>query len=212
MRVVPLLCGLALAGCIGSRPLDRTRPDRVRLPAAERINLVRDLVRDAAKRHQVPEDLVLAVIHVESGFRPDVCSRAGACGLMQLMPRTAASLARRLGHEDYDVEDPAFNIDAGTAYLAYLLKLFKGDKAMALAGYNAGPARARRWIKRKGRISRPVRRYVANVLAAQKRFSSNKPSSAPHDEGLDQDGLRALLRAKESEYGPRPDEPLPGPG
>ena len=176
MRVVPLLCGLALAGCIGSRPLDRTRPDRVRLPAAERINLVRDLVRDAAKRHQVPEDLVLAVIHVESGFRPDVCSRAGACGLMQLMPRTAASLARRLGHEDYDVEDPAFNIDAGTAYLAYLLKLFKGDKAMALAGYNAGEAAVDKY---EGIPPyRETQDYVTRVMARVDRLSGPAPSAA----------------------------------
>jgi soluble lytic murein transglycosylase-like protein len=171
------------------------------------------LVRSAAARQKVPEELVLAVIQIESGFRPEVCSHAGACGLMQLMPRTAASLARRMGRgDDFDIADPAFNIEAGTTYLAYLLELFDGDVELALAGYNAGPMRVRRWVRHGQPITTPVRRYVANVLAARERFARRDLAPAPPpliDDGLDQDGLRALLREKEALYGDRPDEPLP---
>ena len=133
---------------------------------------------------------------------------------MQLMPRTAASLARRMGREDYDVADPAFNIEAGTAYLAYLLKLFDGNVKLALAGYNAGPMRVRRWVRHGQPIAPKVRRYVANVLGARERFARRDLAPAPPpptDEGLDRQGLRALLREKEGLYGERPDEPLPEP-
>jgi soluble lytic murein transglycosylase-like protein len=133
---------------------------------------------------------------------------------MQLMPRTAASLARRMGRgDDYDIADPAFNIEAGTTYLAYLLELFEGDVKLALAGYNAGPMRVRRWVRHGRPIATQVRRYVDNVLAARERFARRDLTPAPPppaDDGLDQDGLRALLREKESLYGQRPDEPLPG--
>jgi hypothetical protein len=137
---------------------------------------------------------------------------------MQLMPRTAASLARRLGREEYDIADPAFNIEAGTAYLAYLLRLFDGDVELALAGYNTGPMRVRRWVRQgRGIASRGVRRYAATVLAARERFRERGPASleqpAPAvrmaDDGLDRQGLRALLAEKEALYGERPDEPVP---
>jgi soluble lytic murein transglycosylase-like protein len=221
MRIAAWLLGLVvLPGCAtapgtGSGP---ARPRRLATPRAERVQAVLPLVRQAAARHHVPEDLVLAVIQVESSFRPGARSHAGARGLMQLMPRTAASLARRLGREDYDVEDPAFNIEAGTAYLAYLLDLFDGEVELALAGYNTGPMRVRRWARSgRGVASAEVRRYVATVQAARRGFrergvdSLQKPAPRIElaHEGLDRQGLRALLAEKEALYGERPDEPLP---
>ncbi|MCL6636994.1 MAG: lytic transglycosylase domain-containing protein [Alicyclobacillus sp.] len=94
---------------------------------------VQQLATSAAARYGVPAGLVMSVIAEESGGNPDVVSRAGAVGLMQLLPATAAALGVT------DVRDPAANVDAGTRYLAQLLQQFGGDAALALAAYNAGP-------------------------------------------------------------------------
>ncbi len=172
------------------------------------IDEIRALVSAAAHRHQVPRDLVLAVIAVESSFRPTARSRVGAAGLMQLMPRTAASLARRLEWKNHDVDDPAFNIEAGTYYLAYLIKRFN-DVSLALAAYNAGPGRIGRLVRQGGSLPAYSRRYVAAVAAARRRFDGD--ASADHRviaETMDRAGLRALLR-RELAYGLRQDERLP---
>lgn len=217
-RALLLLLLLLVGGCATAPPpgTGSVHPRRLAAPRAERVQAVLPVVRQAAERHGVPEALVLAVIQVESSFRPDARSHAGARGLMQLMPRTAASLARRLGRESYDIEDPEFNIEAGTAYLAYLLKLFDGDVELALAGYNTGPMRVRRWVRGgRGIASSQVQRYAMTVLAARDRFLESGAAAEPPpavvvaDEGLDRQGLRALLEEKQALYGERPDEPLP---
>ncbi len=86
----------------------------------------------AAARHGVEEALVRAVIHAESAFNPNAISRAGAQGLMQLIPATAS----RFGVTEPFT--PAQNIDGGTAYLAWLSARFGGDLKRIAAGYNAG--------------------------------------------------------------------------
>ncbi len=92
----------------------------------------RDEIAGAARRWRVDPALVRAVIHAESAFNPEAISRAGAQGLMQLMPATA---------DDYGVTD-AFdihqNINAGTRLLADLLARYRGDTELAAAAYNAG--------------------------------------------------------------------------
>lgn len=98
------------------------------------------------------EALVLALIRQESGFMPEVVSGAGARGLMQLLPSTAAKVARAINvkfHAD-KLDDPHFNIRLGSAYLGDLMADFQGSYILALASYNAGPSRARRWIKEYG--------------------------------------------------------------
>ncbi len=92
----------------------------------------RDQIAVAARKHNVSESLILAVIAVESAGRPDARSHAGAEGLMQLIPATA----QRFGVTHS--LDPVQNIDGGAAYLNWLLGTFKGDVLLALAGYNAG--------------------------------------------------------------------------
>ena len=89
-------------------------------------------ITSAAREFGVEEAVVRAVIHAESAYNPTALSRAGAQGLMQLMPPTAA----RFGVSDsYDAGQ---NIRGGVQYLAWLLRRFNGDLTLAAAGYNAG--------------------------------------------------------------------------
>lgn len=91
-----------------------------------------DLIRRASAAHGVDARLVQAVIHVESRYQRKARSRAGAMGLMQLMPETARRYAAKHPY------DPATNIDAGTRHLRWLLDRY--PLALALAAYNAGEA------------------------------------------------------------------------
>ena len=102
--------------------------------------------------------LVLALIRQESQFYIEAVSRSGARGLMQLMPATAKSVAKGLKlpyRKDRLTEDAAFNMRLGTTYLAQLIERFDGSVMMALAGYNAGPHRVVRWVRRYGDPRRP---------------------------------------------------------
>ena len=89
-------------------------------------------VSAAAKKYGVDEAIVRAIMHAESAFNPNALSRAGAQGLMQLMPATA----QRFGVAN--AFDPSQNIHGGVEYLAWLLKRFNNDLTLAAAGYNAG--------------------------------------------------------------------------
>ena len=89
-------------------------------------------IEAAARDHQLPLALVHAVITAESAYDPNAVSRAGAVGLMQLMPATAA----RYGVSDR--RDPVANIAGGTRYLRDLLGMFNNDVRLAVAAYNAG--------------------------------------------------------------------------
>lgn len=85
-----------------------------------------------ARRYEVPEALIHAVIAIESAYDPNAVSRAGAVGLMQLMPATA----KRYGVANR--RDPSANLAGGTRYLRDLLLRFDSNLELALAGYNAG--------------------------------------------------------------------------
>lgn len=95
---------------------------------------VPQLIADAASRYGVPSTLAMSVALRESGLNQRAISSAGAIGVMQLMPATAA----QYGANPYSTTQ---NIDAGMHYLADLLAQFGGDQAKALAAYDAGPAR-----------------------------------------------------------------------
>jgi hypothetical protein len=117
---------------------------------------LRSLAVAAAERHGLDPELVLAVVSVESAFRPEAVSPKGAQGLMQLMPGTAASL----GVEDS--LDPEQNLDGGVRHLGSLIEQYDGDVARALAAYNAGEGA----VARHGGIPpfRETREYVKRVL------------------------------------------------
>jgi soluble lytic murein transglycosylase-like protein len=91
------------------------------------------LVGAAARAHQVSARLITAVIAAESHGDPSAVSRAGAQGIMQLMPATS------LQYGAVNPFDPAQNIDAGTSYLHELLHRYRGNVRLAVAAYNAGP-------------------------------------------------------------------------
>lgn len=98
----------------------------------------------------LPPEIVFGLIRQESGFDQYAISSAGARGLMQLMPATAKTVARkqRLTYKKSKLlSDTAYNVQLGTAYLDGLLGNVDGSLILALAGYNAGPSRARRWVK-----------------------------------------------------------------
>jgi hypothetical protein len=164
---------------------------------SEEVEVVVPLVREAARRNGLPEDLVFGVIWVESRFNPEAVSRVGARGLMQLMPGTAKYLAELIGWEGRpDAFDPEFNIAAGTFYVAKLIEQFDGDVDLALAAYNAGPTKIRRWLAEDG-LPRVSIEYHTMVQTARTFFGGTAAGGAgggvPSTDDLDRLGLAILI-------------------
>jgi soluble lytic murein transglycosylase-like protein len=114
-----------------------------------------------ARKNDLPPELVAAMVHTESDFRPRLVSQKSAQGLMQIVPETAAILGIR------DPFDPAQNVAAGTKYFRYLLDRFDNE-TMALAAYNAGEGN----VERFGGIPpfAETRDYIAKVNRRQSRY------------------------------------------
>ena len=118
--------------------------------------MIEDSIQKAAAKYNLPPVLIKAVMRAESNFEVGAVSKAGAKGLMQLMPATA----KELGVTDiFDIDQ---NIDGGAKYLRQMLDRFDGNIRKALAAYNAGPGAV---IKYNGRVPyAETRQYVKRVL------------------------------------------------
>jgi soluble lytic murein transglycosylase-like protein len=123
--------------CAGE--LGKARSESLSVPVVEREREFHQAISEAASRHQVDAALIKAIIMAESRFNPKAISRCGAQGLMQLMPKTAEAL----GVED--TFDPEQNVDAGVRYFGNLKAMYKGDIELALAAYNAGIMKVKRY-------------------------------------------------------------------
>ncbi len=137
-----------------------------------------DGVKGAAEQASLPPLLVGSVARQESLWDPRAVSRSGALGLLQLMPATARAVAAQAGLPPFGRDrafDPAWNLSAGSHYLASLLARYRGRLSVALAAYNAGPGRADEWLARPGAPKeddlwiesipfRETRSYVRRIL------------------------------------------------
>jgi soluble lytic murein transglycosylase-like protein len=139
----------------------------------------------AAQRHGVDPALLAGLVKQESGFNANAVSSAGARGLTQLMPATAAGLGVT------DPTDPAQALDGGAKYLRQQLDRFGGDVAKALAAYNAGPGAVERFggIPPYAETQEYVRRVQANAeeyRSAGSRTAATAPavSASPSDHGI----------------------------
>lgn len=130
------------------------------------------IIMDAAKKYGIEPSLIKAVIQAESNFRPNVVSRAGAKGLMQLMDGTAKALGVTNSF------DPVQNINGGTKYIAQMIRRYDGDVSVALAAYNAGPGRVSRLgISNEAELQekyhtlpKETQNYVKKVLAFKENY------------------------------------------
>ena len=137
------------------------------LPTADLIRRYTPIIETASRSHGVEAALVHAVITAESGYNPSAVSRAGARGIMQLMPDTA----RRFGVQN--VMDPTENIHGGVKYLRELLTMFNGNMELAVAAYNAGENAVIRNGNRIPPYAETVN-YVPKVLDFYRKFQTRK--------------------------------------
>lgn len=108
----------------------------------------KDIVSDAAKKYDLDEALIFAVIRTESSFNPDAVSSANAMGLMQITRDTYFFVNEKDSRGDLSVEllyDPAVNIDTGSYFLRWLIDDF-GNLDTAIAAYNAGRGNVKKWL------------------------------------------------------------------
>jgi len=124
-----------------------------------------EMIKVYSKRYGLDYDLVRAVVQVESAYKPEVESKAGAQGLMQIMPQTQEELGLKYPF------DPASNIEAGVRYLRSLIDRF-GDVRLALAAYNAGPSKVEKYNGIPPYAE--TKRYVQKVLNIYAKFKRKR--------------------------------------
>ena len=141
-----------------------------------------DLLRTKAAQERVDPALVAALICQESTFDAGAVSRAGARGLMQVMPRTGRTVARTMGmrYETQALHEPTISLALGTHYLRTLMDRFDGSVERALAAYNAGPERVQAWTASRPDMSSEefvesipfteTRLYVMVVLSSREQY------------------------------------------
>lgn len=108
-----------------------------------------NFIDESSVEYNIDSLLIISIIKIESDFNINAVSKKGAIGLMQIMPATAKELVyNNPKYENFTANDlykPKINIDLGTAYLQYLLKIFNNDINLALSAYNAGIGNVLKW-------------------------------------------------------------------
>lgn len=158
----------------GARSRARRKPMRLTAPTASiaspaqagtnEILAIEKSIHNAARKYNLPSNLLRGVIRAESNFQVNAVSHAGARGLMQLMPQTA----KELGVDNpFNIEQ---NIDGGARYLRKMLDNFGGDLKVALAAYNAGPGAVEKYG---GQIPpyQETEQYIKRVLRFSKQMA-----------------------------------------
>lgn len=141
-------------------------------------------VLSASIEYGLDPDLVFAVIRTESHFETHAVSKAGAKGLMQIMPVTADWISSRRGftHEAEKLFEPAYNIDLGCYLLSYLLGYYENDLILAVAAYNAGAGNVDKWLENSGDKSGEnleipfgeTKNYVKKVLESYEKYKAQR--------------------------------------
>jgi soluble lytic murein transglycosylase-like protein len=143
-----------------------------------------EMLARAGQAHDLDVDLLASVVKAESGGNTQAVSRAGAQGLMQLMPQTAAQLGV---HNSFAPED---NVRGGSAYLDALLTHYKDNLALALAAYNAGPAAVDKYhgippyAETRAYVARVIHEFNRRVLAREAEARrAVQPQAQPASQG-----------------------------
>jgi soluble lytic murein transglycosylase len=175
VTVIAVLAIVALAVVFGPG-LDHT-VRRLALPLSNE-----QVIREQAAAKHLDPALIAAVIYAETKFDPRT-SPAGAEGLMQIEPATAAFLAKLSGGYSFQTSDlgtPAINVAYGSYYLRYLLNHYEDNEMLAVAAYNAGLANVDQWVAKAHAEGKSLtveeipfgqtRAYVQRVLGAQREY------------------------------------------
>ncbi|MDM8569350.1 transglycosylase SLT domain-containing protein [Thiotrichales bacterium HSG1] len=146
----------------------------------------------ASEEQDVYLPWIYGVVRQESAFKTTARSRAGALGLMQLMPATGRLVAKQIGiklKNRRNILDIGVNVSLGAGYLRKMLDKFDGNYILASAAYNAGPGRAKRWANKNGCIPadvwvelipfRETRKYVSRVLFYTSVYENKLGKSSP---------------------------------
>lgn len=128
----------------------------------ENAKRISELIVTYAERYELNIEVVANVIKVESHFRPNVVSEAGAVGIMQIMPNTGKALASELGITDYSLYDMETNIHFGTYYLSKLLDKYENDQHQALTAYNRGPTGLKLYVQSTGSAQSSYSKAILN--------------------------------------------------
>ena len=151
------------------------------------------ITREIATQHDVELELLLAIVKVESNFHPTIVSPSGAGGLTQLMPSTARGLGLKVPkystprnpNKNSSVDErfhPLKNLEAGTAYLGKMLKMYDGNHVLAVAAYNAGPGN----IKKNVPLRRTAEQHVGKVTSQYWKYKGSPALTKAHLQRLDE--------------------------
>ncbi len=131
-------------------------------------------IQSIGSQRQVNPLLTMSIIRQESKFSPTIKSPVGAIGLMQVIPDTAKFAAAKIGLKKYELTKPEDNLNLGTWYLHFTHTQVQDNSVLAIAGYNAGPGNAAKWVKQFGTADldqfieqipfEETQNYVKNVL------------------------------------------------